>query len=342
MSASVIQRKAAFAVNIGSGSVAVTLDNPISAGSTVVIAAAVVQTDGSGISAISCIVRDDHSNFYTPTSEQSSGNGFFANTYQTSINPATGAQTYTLTYTAQAGQSAYDFLAGLCIYELSGVTLSSGGSNSTGTSGVHAPSSLSTTISGLSGGSFGNLLVSIYAGIFTSTLSDAQAVAAGSGWVLDGRVASDGTNSPMAIVFQSQFVGVSSNPAATVTSTSNSTAIDDTLLVAAYALTSAIPGGGGSGGSGGSGGGGTSTTFLGSVMTEVGSPSLELESGDCYLGNLTIIDSAPSGVPCPFLGTVKIVASANGRPSPALGHVVVLTSPPSNNSNPTLGAVTTD
>jgi len=117
-------------------------------------------------------------------------------------------------------------------------------SNHTGTSGVHAPSRLSTTISGLSGGTFGNLLVSIRAGIFTSNLSDAQAVAAGSGWTLDGRDAVNGTLGPMAIAFESQLVGASSNPAATVSSNTNSTAIDDTLLGAAYSLTSAFSGGG--------------------------------------------------------------------------------------------------
>jgi len=118
---SIIQRKAAFAINVGSGSVEVTLDNPISAGSVIVIAGAVAQTDGGGGSATSVLVEDDHSNFYS-LPYQSSGSGFFANAYQGSFSPAVGAQSYTLTYTAQSGQGAYTFLAGICVYELSGVS----------------------------------------------------------------------------------------------------------------------------------------------------------------------------------------------------------------------------
>jgi hypothetical protein len=70
-------------------------------------------------------------------------------------------------------------------------------------------SDLSATISGLSGGTYGNLLVSIFAGTFSTAgvLTDANQVTAGSGWTLDGRDAVNGTYSPMAICFESQFVG---------------------------------------------------------------------------------------------------------------------------------------
>jgi hypothetical protein len=311
---SIIQRKAAFATHVGSGSVAVTLDSPISAGSTLVIACAVVQTDGGSNALPNITVQDDLTNGYSPTAYASSGSGFFANTYQGSAIPQAGARTYTLSYTAQTGGSAYTYLAGICVYELSGVSSSfSNESAHTGTSGVHAPSSLSATISGLSGGTYGNLLVSIYAGIFTSTLTDAQAVAAGSGWTLDGRDAVNGTFSPIAIVFESQLVGSPSNPAATVSSSTNSTAIDDTLLVAAYSLTSAISGGG-------SGGGGSTDT-------------------DIFLGSVRVLGSAPSGQSNPFLGTVKVISSPpSGRTNPYLGSVVIGT-PGANNTNPSLGEV---
>src|SRR5258708_2072197 len=146
MSASIIQRKAAFAQQTGSGSVAVTLDSAISAGSVLVIACAVVQTDGSGASVPTINVQDDKGNGYSPTANSSSGSGLFANTYQGATIPQAGAQTYTLNFTAPAGQSAYSFLAGICIYELGSVTNIGPQSASQSLSGLHKISDLSATI----------------------------------------------------------------------------------------------------------------------------------------------------------------------------------------------------
>jgi hypothetical protein len=87
MSASVLQRKAAFGTSTGSGTVAVTLDSVISARSIIVIAGAVVQTDGSGVSAPTISVQDDLSNGYSPTAYGSSGSGYFANTFQGAAVP---------------------------------------------------------------------------------------------------------------------------------------------------------------------------------------------------------------------------------------------------------------
>jgi hypothetical protein len=78
-------------------------------------------------------------------------------------------------------------------------------------SGLRKISDLSASISSLTGGSFGNLLVSIGAFTFTGgNLTDAQQVTAGSGRTLDGRDAVHGTSGPMAICFESQLVGSSS------------------------------------------------------------------------------------------------------------------------------------
>jgi hypothetical protein len=332
MSASVIQRKAAFATNVGSGSVAVTLDNPISVGSSLVIACAVVQTDGSSNASPGITVEDDLSNGYSPTAYSSAGSGFFTNTYQGSAIPQAGARTYTLNYTAQSGGSGYTYLAAIAVYELAGVsTTFSGESASQSLGSLHKMSDLSATIPGLSGGTFGNLLVSIFAGIFSSTLSDAQAVAAGSGWGLDARDAVNGTFSPMAIAFESQLVGPASNPSATFSGSTNTTELDGTILVAAYPLTSAIPGGG-------SGGGGDTSAlpFLGSVV-EVS----DIEGADIFLGTVTVVDSIPSGASCPHLGKVRVVYAPARRSNPSIGQVVVVGSAPANDSNPWLGSVAT-
>jgi hypothetical protein len=311
---SIIQRKAAFATNVGSGSVAVTLDSPVSAGSKLVIACGLVQTDGSGSSAPSILVVDDLTNGYSPTAYSSSGSGFFANTYQGGGIANAGARTYTLSYTAPTGQSGYTFLAGICVYELSDANVFTSESGNQSLSGLHKISDLSASISALSGGTYGNLLVSIFAGTFTSTLTDAQAVAAGSGWTLDGRGAVNGAFSPIAIAFESQLVGPTSNPAATFSGSGNNTELDGTILVAAYSLTSAIPGG--------SGGGGGSTP-----------------SGPVFLGSIRIVGSAPAGAKVPYLGTVKVVTSApSGASNPYLGSVVLGT-PGAGTGNPTLGEV---
>jgi hypothetical protein len=204
MSASIVQKKAAFVQHTGSGSVAVTLDSPIGAGSIVVIACAVLQNDGSQGAAPTIVVADDLTNSYAPTRYNSSGQNFFANCYQDAITPQVGARTYTLNYTAQSGGSGYSYLAGICVYEVSGASASA--TNETASQdGFHKISDFSATISSLSGGSFGNLLVGIGAFLFTS-LSDAQAAAAGSGWTLDGRDGVNGTFGQMAIVFESQLV----------------------------------------------------------------------------------------------------------------------------------------
>jgi hypothetical protein len=334
MSASIIQRKAAFDTSTGSGTVAVTLDSPISAGSVIVIAGAVVQSNGSASFAPGVNVIDDKTNGYSPTVFGSSGSGFFANTFQGAMVPQAGARTYTLNFTAQTGGSGYTYLAGLCIYELSGVSnLGTNESASDSLSSSHKISDYTATISGLSGGTYGNFLVAIGAFLFTSNLTDANQVAAGSGWSLDGRDAANLAFSPAAICFESRFVDSVTNPAATFSGSSNTTAIDGTIVVGAYLLTAAISGGG----SGGSGGGGTSTIFLGSV-TEV---SIDTDDNGSLIGTVTVLDAAPSGVPNPYLGKVKVVTAPAGRSNPSLGQVVVVGSAPAIDSNPYLGRIAT-
>ena len=338
MSASIIQRKAAFATVTGSGSVEVTLDSAISSGSILVIAAATVQSNGSGASSpiSSFLIEDDKGNGYGADTFQSSGSGLFANAgLNLAVTPEAGAQAYTFSFTAPTGQSAYTFLAGLGLYELTGVSLlATNESASQSLTGFHKVSDLSASISALSGGSFGNFLVSIFASIFSSSLTDANQVAAGSGWTLDGREAINGAFSPMAIAFQSAFVDPSSNPAATFSGSANNTELDGTILVGAYSLSSAISGGG----SGGSGGGGSSTVFLGAI-TEVGS---DPDDNGVFLGTVSVISQAPSsGVPVPYLGKVRIVTAPAGRPNPTLGQVIVLGSAPANEANKWLGSVAT-
>jgi len=332
MSASIIQRKAAFATHTGSGSVAVTLDNQISVGSIIVIAAAVVQTDGSESAAPTISVLDDLGNGYSPTLYGSSGQSFFANAYQGAAIPQAGARTYTLSYTAQTGGSGYSYLAGICVYELSGVSMTPTNEiASQALSGFHKIADLSATISGLSGGTYGNLLVGIGAFLVTG-LTDANAIGAGSGWTLDGRDAVNGTFDPMAIVFESQLVGTSSNPAEVFTGSANNSEIDGTILVAAYSLTSAIAGGGGGGGTN------TSTTFLGSV-TEVS--DVPAGQADVFWGSVTVVSEAPAGRTNPYLGKVKIGPPPAGRTNPSLGQVVVVGSAPANDSDPYLSSVAT-
>jgi hypothetical protein len=315
MSASIIQRKAAFATVVGSGSVAVTLDNAISAGSELVIAAAICQNDGSNSAAPSVGAGDNLGNGYGMSpSYVSSGQGFFTNAYLSgTLTPQTGARTYTLNFTAPAGESSYTFLAGICIYELSGAdTAFTNESASQGLSGFHKIADLSAAISGLGGGTYGNLLLGI--GAFTvSDLTDANQIVAGTGWTLDGRSAVNGTFGPMAIVFESQLVGPASNPAVVFTGSANSDELDGTILVAAYTLTSALPGGGGGG----------------SVST-----------GPVFLGSVRVVGSAPAGRANPFLGTVKVVGNAPaGDTNPYLGQVVEVASTPANDTNPSLGEV---
>jgi hypothetical protein len=321
MSASIIQRKAAFAQQTGSGTVAVTLDSTISAGSTLVIAAALVQSDGGGTFAPTVSAEDDLSNSYAMTGYNSSGSSFFANTYQSTVTPQAGARTYTLSFTAPGGQSGYSFLAGICVYELSGVSvIPTSESASQSLSSFHKMSDLSATISGLSGGTYGNLLVSIFAGLFSTpgVLTDANQVTAGSGWTLDGRDAVNGTFDPMVICFESQLVGPSSNPAAVFGGDSNTTELDGTILVAAYSLTAALPGGGG---------GVTTVPFLGSV-SETTDDSL----GTQYIGHVKVIASAPAGVPNPYLGKIEVVGSAPaGVSDPLLGEVVIVADQPGSN-----------
>jgi hypothetical protein len=332
MSASIIQRKAAFATVTGADyPVAVELDNPISEGSILVIACALVQTDGSGASVPGISVEDDKGNGYSPTLYSSHGSGLFANTYQGSAIPEAGAQTYILSFTAPAGQSAYTFLAGICVYELGGVSNIGNGSVSQSLSGLHEMSDLSAAISGLEGGTYGNLLVSIGAFLFNGfALSDADAVAAGSGWTLDGREAINGTFASMAIVFESQLVGPSSNPASTFSGSSNDTEFDGTILLAAYSLTAAISGGGSGGG------GGTSTTFLGSVRVLGSAPT---GPSNPFLGTVTVVGSAPSGVPNPYLGSVVLGTPGPSNTNPALGEVVVVAEVPTGETDLFLGTL---
>lgn len=93
------------------------------------------------------------------------------------------------------------------------------------------------------------------------------------------------------------------------------------------------------GGSGGSGGGrSSSSVFLGAV-TEVSSiPSGE---ADVFVGTVSVVSQAPSGAAVSYLGQVRVVTAPAGRPNPALGQVVVLSSPPNNGENPWLGSVAT-
>jgi hypothetical protein len=329
---SIIQRKAAFGTSVGSGSVAVTLDSPISSGSTLVMSCAVVQTDGSSNAFPVVIVVDDLTNSYSPSEYDSAGSGFFANAYQGQIVPQAGARTYTLNYTAQAGASGYTYLAGICIYELSGVsTLATNESaNQSLSNGLHKMSDLSATISGLSGGTYGNLLVSIGAFTFLNgDFPDAQAVAAGSGWTLDGRDAVIGSFSPMAIAFESQLVGPSGNPAATFSGSGNNTEVDGTILVAAYSLTSAFSGGGG-------GGTGSSAIFLGSVRVLGSAPA-----GDSvpFLGSVKVVSVAPSGDQNPYLGSVVLGTPGPNNTNPSLGEVCVVTSVPAGADDVFLGSI---
>jgi hypothetical protein len=94
-----------------------------------------------------------------------------------------------------------------------------------------------------------------------------------------------------------QLVGPASNPSLVFSGSGsgNSTEIDGNILVAAYFLTSAIPGGGGGGGST------PSITFLGSV-TEVD----EVEGTDVFLGTVSVVSVAPSGAAVPYLGKVRL------------------------------------
>jgi hypothetical protein len=327
MSASIIQKKAAFATVTGSGSVEVTLDTPISAGSSLVISAALVQSNGSGNAPPAITVEDDLTNSYSPTAYSKSGSSFFANIYQGGGIPQAGARTYTLNFTAPTGQSGYTFLAGLCVYEVSNINVFTNESASESLTGLHEVSDYSATISGLSGGSFGNLLVGIYASLFSSSLSDANQVSAGSGWTLDGRDAINGTFSPMAIAFESQFVDASSNPAVVFSGSSNITALDGAILVGANSLTSA-----------GSGGGGAPTpsgpAFLGSVRVVGSAPS---GARNNFLGTVTVVDSAPAGAANPYLGSVVVGTPTGGDSNPTLGEVVVVASVPAGENDVFLG-----
>jgi hypothetical protein len=139
----------------------------------------------------------------------------------------------------------------------------------------------------------------------------------------------------MAICFESQLVGPSSNPAATFSGSANNTELDGTILVAAYLLTDSIPGGGSGSGSGG-GGSTSGPIFIGSV-TEVS----DIEGADIYWGTVAVISEAPSGVPNPYLGKVRVVTAPSGRANPSLGQVVVLGSAPANEQNNWLGSVAT-
>ncbi|MGC1418342.1 MAG: hypothetical protein WA817_23860 [Candidatus Acidiferrum sp.] len=315
MSAAIVQRKSAFATVVGSGSVAVTLDNPISAGSIVVLAAALVQSNGSGAYAPVVSVADDKSNDYSPFGYVSSGSGYFANAYQGAINPATGAKTYTLNFTAPSGQSTYTFLVGLVAYELSGTAYAATAeSASQSLTGFKEVPNLSAQISSLSGGTYGNFLCAIAALEFGSgDLTDAQQVGAGSGWNPDGADAINGAFSPMAICFESQFAGTSSNPAATFSGDANNTELDGTILIAAFSLTAAISGGGGS------------------------------YSNDLpFLGSVTLVDEPPAGYTNPFLGTYKVLASVPPGFSeyPYLGRVYIGTPQGSQvNNNPHMGQI---
>ena len=111
---------------------------------------------------------------------------------------------------------------------MSGASVFTNESGSQSLSGTHKISDLAASISGLSGGTCGNLLVSIGAFEFLpADLTDAQAVAAGSGWTLDGRTAATiGNSQPAAVAFESQLVGPSSNPGATFSGSGNSTELD--------------------------------------------------------------------------------------------------------------------
>lgn len=335
MSASIIQKNSAFAVNVGAGSVAVTLPNPIGAGSKIIIACATVETDGSGAGIPTVTVLDDKGNGYSPGAYNSSGQGLFANTYLGTVSdPGVGAQTYTMSYTAPVGQSAYTFLAGICIYEVSGVAGTfTNESASQALSGLHKISDLSATISSLTAGTFGNLFVTIGAFTFTS-LADATTVAAGSGWTLDGRQASNGTFGAMAIAFESQFVAPGSNPTALFSGDGNSTELDGTIVVGAYLLTDTVPGGGPTPPS-------SSTTFLGSVRVLSNPPSGKSSSNSPYLGSVRVVSGVPANIPNPpYLGSVCLgTPTSAGDGNPALGDVVVVTEIPANATDVWLGFV---
>lgn len=326
MSASIVQKKAAFAQITGAGSVSATLDNPITPGSRIFVAMALVQSDGSSAFQVASMHNDVGDN-YSPVSV-STGQGPFANTFYNIIEtPGVGARTYTFSYTTNASPN---YLAGICVYELSGSDYIINGSGSQGLSGLHKIADLSASVSGLNGGTYGNFIVNIGALLFTS-LTDANAAAAGSGWTLDGRDAVQGTNDALVILFESQLVGPSSNPAGTFSGTATSDEIDGTLGIVAVLLTSAIAGGGG---------GGTydpTKVFLGSV-TVVDS---DTDDNGVFLGTVSVVSEAQSGVPNPYLGKVRVVSAPAGRSNPTLGQVVVVESAPSNDSNPFLGQVAT-
>jgi hypothetical protein len=59
-----------------------------------------------------------------------------------------------------------------------------------------------------------------------------------------------------------------------------------------------------------------------------------------FLGSVRVVASAPSNVPSPFLGTVKVVSNApSGVLNPYLGNVVSVGSAPNGAPNPSLGEV---
>jgi hypothetical protein len=343
MSASIVQKQSAFATLTDTspswtGSVSVTLPNPITAGNIVVLASAIIQTNGStGLGSTISGVEDNLGNGYAGASYDSFGQGNFCSVFQGSIVPQAGAQTYTLTFDPPSGTTGYEFLVGFIVYEVNGA---GSGFNFTNESAHQSLTSLqninnlSAQISSLSGGTYGNLLIAVGAFTDSTSLTNAQAMAAGSGWTLDARDAvSLAFGSSGAIVFESQLVSPGNNPAAKFSGNATNTELDGTILVAAYSLTSAISGGG----SGGGGGTGNSTTFLGSVRV-IGSAPGNIPVVP-FLGIMKVVASAPSGPPNPYLGSVILGSPSSNDTNPALGEVVVVTEIPAGEIDVFLGAV---
>jgi hypothetical protein len=264
--AAIIQKNKAFSRITGSGSVSVTL-NPLSAGSKIVLVAALAVSDGSNAFS-SANFEDQLNNTYTANA-LSSGFSNFAWTFYAVVSPAAGATTYAFNYSATAPSSGFTFLAGIAAYEVSG---SQSVANATGassnSSGFQNVNSITAALSGLNEGSFGNFIVS--AGAFLdSSLTDAEGFSAGSGWTLDGSDAISGTNDALAVLFESQLT--TGNPTGGFSGANDTNEIDGTVGILAILLTSAI----GGGGSGGSGESEQPTVVINNALAEIHSGALD-------------------------------------------------------------------
>lgn len=75
--------------------------------------------------------------------------------------------------------------------------------------------------------------------------------------------------------------------------------------------------------------------FLGSVVED------SSVTATAFLGTVTVVGSAPAGLPNPYLGRVKVVSAPAGLANPSLGNVVVVGSAPIAATDVGLGEVAT-